>query len=423
MTARRAASAPLSRDFGKLWTAAAFSNLADGIGRLAVPLIATTLTRDPVVIAVIGALAFVPWLVFGMPAGMIVDRFDRRWVMAIANALRGGVALILAVLTVTDSLTIWVLFGATLAFGIGETLFDNATNAIVPSLVPRRSLDRANGFMQAAQVTIDSFVATPIGGILFGVSLALPLWVGSAGYVIPVVLAVLLPLAAARPLRDPADPAVQRERLAPAREALDYLWHHRYLRAMVVFTSVIGCAFAFAQAPTILYFMDELGVVPAAVGVVTAGIGVGALAGSLVAARLVARFGRGAVMFGANLVAALALVCVSVAPELVTGILAYALMALAVSVWNVPWGALRQAIVPQHLFGRVLGIIRTVTWGLFPFATMLGGVVARVDLRLPYLIAGIVTAVAALACTRLLLSATRALDVQEDAAEDPAVVR
>lgn len=79
----------LGRDFGKLWTAAAFSNLADGVGRTAVPLIATTLTRDPLLISVIGALAFVPWLVFGLPAGMIVDRFDRRLVMAIANTIRG----------------------------------------------------------------------------------------------------------------------------------------------------------------------------------------------------------------------------------------------------------------------------------------------------------------------------------------------
>lgn len=99
----------LPRDFGKLWTAAAFSNLADGVGRTAVPLIATTLTRDPLAIAAIGALAFLPWLVFGVPAGMIVDRLDRRWVMAIANALRGATAVVLAVLTVTGTLTIWLL--------------------------------------------------------------------------------------------------------------------------------------------------------------------------------------------------------------------------------------------------------------------------------------------------------------------------
>lgn len=438
---------PLGRDFGKLWTAAAFSNLADGLGRVAVPLIATTLTRDPLAIAAIGALAFVPWLLFGLPAGMIVDRYDRRIIMALANTLRGLAAVGLAVLTVTERLDIWWLFAATLVFGLGETLFDNATSAIVPSVVPRRSLDRANGFLQAAQITIDNFIATPIGGVLFAVSLALPLWVGAAGYLIPIALAVLLPLSAARPLRDapaaqrqtapePAAAVVAGEPLAAsesasemaseaaaaadapatsitAREAASYLWKHRFLRSMVVFTSVVGCAFSFAQAPTILYFLDELSVAPAAIGVVTAGIGLGALVGSLIASSLVTRFGRGRVMLAANAVAAISLVGVWAAPELISGIVAYALMACAVSVWNVPWGALRQAIVPGHLFGRVLGIIRTFTWGLFPFATLLGGLVARADLRLPYLIAGGMTMAATLIGARLLLSASK-----HDAPED-----
>jgi MFS family permease len=421
---------PLGRDFGKLWTAAAFSNLADGVGRLAVPLIATTLTRDPLLIAAIGALAFLPWLIFGLPAGMIVDRYDRRWVMAWANTLRGAVALGLAVLTVTGQITIWWLLVATVVFGIGETLFDNATNAIVPAIVERPALDRANGFLQAAQVTIDSFIAAPIGGLLFAASLALPLWVGAGGYLVPIVLAILLPLSAARPLRDdralpaaePAvaagDPLAAAELAQPAvdekanasvsaGEAVSYLWHHRFLRSMVVFTSIVGSAFAFAQAPTILYFLDEQRVAPAAIGLTTAGIGIGALAGSLVASMLVQRFGRGPVLLGANIAAALSLVAVWAAPEAITATLAYAFMACAVSIWNVPWGALRQSIVPGHLFGRVLGIIRTVTWGLFPFATLLGGLVARVDLRLPFLIAGAVTLIAALGACRLLLEASR----------------
>ncbi len=419
---------PLGPDFGRLWTAAAFSNLADGIGRTAVPLIAATLTRDPLAIAAIGALAFLPWLVFGLPAGMLVDRFDRRLLMAIANTLRAGVALLLAALTVLDSLTIWWLFAAVVVFGIGETLFDNATNAIVPALVERRSLDRANGRLQAAQVTVDNFIATPIGGVLFAVSLALPLWVGAAGYLIPIGLAVLLPLAAARPLRDrtmdaasaptaagavtePAgnidEPAPAAPARASAREAAAYLWRHRFLRSMVVFTVVVGSAFAFAQAPTILYFLDELEVVPAAIGVVTAGIGLGALVGSIIASKLVERFGRGAVMLGANIVAAAGLVGVWAAPGIVTGIVAYAVLAAAVSCWNVPWGALRQAIVPNELFGRVLGIMRTVTWGLFPFATMIGGLVARIDLRLPFVIAGGITLAAALVAAPLLLEASR----------------
>jgi MFS family permease len=433
--AQRTGKSPLGRNFGKLWTAAAFSNLADGIGRTAVPLIATTLTRDPLAISVIGALAFLPWLIFGLPAGMIVDRFDRRIVMAIANTIRAAVALWLAVLTVTGQLSLWVLFAGVLIFGLGETLFDNATNAVIPAVVKRRQLDRANGWMQAAQVTIDSFIATPIAGVLFAVSLALPLWIGAAAYVVPVALAIMLPLAAARPLLDKRSvpdagaPDVEAGTPVPepvatplarsnvsAREAIAYLWHARYLRTMVVFTSIVGSALSFAQAALILFFLDELDVAPAAIGFVTAGIGVGALLGSIMASGFVRRFGRGPVMLAANFVAALGLLLTGLAPEVFSAVAAFGLGAFAISVWNVPWGALRQQIVPPHLFGRVLGIIRMFTWGLFPIATILGGWVARYDLRLPLFIGAAVIFVTAIAGIRLLLVGTKQAGAEVEAA-------
>lgn len=416
----------LGRDFGKLWTAAAFSNLADGLGRTAVPLAATTLTRDPLLISVIAALAFVPWLVFGLPAGMIVDRFDRRVIMSLANTIRGAVAVWLALLASTGTLTLWALFVGTLIFGLGETLFDNATNAVIPGVVGRDQLDRANGWMQAAQITIDNFVATPIAGVLFAVSLGLPLWAGSAGYLIPIVLALLLPLSAARPLRRNAEDiamttagdvaaGVVAEPLTAGdptphvgtREAVLYLWRHRYLRAMVVFTSLIGSLLSFAQAVIILFFLETMGVNVAAIGFITAGIGVGALAGSLVSPQLVARFGRGRVMLGAVLMTGIMLLLTGLAPEVWTAVLTFSLSAGAVAVWNVPWGSLRQQIVPPEIFGRVLGVIRTATWGLFPVATLIGGWVGRSDLRLPFWLGGAVVVVASLFAARLLVDGTR----------------
>lgn len=417
---------PLGRDFAGLWTAAAFSNLADGIGRTAVPLVAVTLTQDPLAISVLGALAFVPWLVFGLPAGMIVDRVDRRLVMAAANVIRGGVAVWLAVLGVTGQMSLWALFAATLVFGLGETLFDNATNAVIPGVVGRDQLDRANGWMQAAQITIDSFIATPIAGVLFAVSLALPLWLGAGGYLVPVVLALLLPVSAAHALRRADAPApdaapgdvtagVVAEPVAvpapPVRvrtsEALRYLAHHRYLRAMVVFTALIGSSLSFAQAVILLYFLETLEVPVAAVGFVTAGIGVGALAGALLAPRLVERWGRGIVMFWAILTGGVTLLLTGLAPDVWLAVAGFAASAGAVSVWNVPWGSLRQQIVPPEIFGRVLGVIRTLTWGLFPIATLLGGWLGRVDLRLPFLVGGGVATLAALVAIPLLIGGTR----------------
>jgi MFS family permease len=416
----RAARTPLGADFGRLWTAAAFSNLADGLGRIAVPLVATMLTRDPLVIAVLGALAFVPWFVFGIPAGMIVDRFDRRLVMAVANVVRGVAALGLAVCAMLGVLDIPLLVVGTLLFGLGETLFDNATNAVIPAVVTTTQLDRANGWIQGAQITIDNFLAAPLGGVLFAISLSSPLWAGGVGYLVPIVLVLLLPAVAARPRPEalpareetdpiplPDAPVVSPASVVPAREALVYLWRHRYLRSMVLFTSVVGSALSFAQATMIVYFLDTQQVPAAAIGFVTAGIGAGALVGSLVAARLVERLGRGVLMLAANIICVVGVVLTGLAPNAVTAIAAYAVFAFAVAIWNVPWGALRQQIVPAHMFGRVLGVIRMLTWGLFPVATVLGGFVSRIDLRLPFLIAGGVILGATIVGARLLVRGTR----------------
>ncbi len=296
-------------------------------------------------IAVIGALAFLPWLVFGLPAGMLVDRFDRRIIMAAANGIRCSVALWLAILTATGQISLWALFLGTLVFGLGETLFDNATNAVIPGVVARRQLDRANGRMQAAQVTIDSFIATPIAGVLFAVALALPLWIGAVGYVVPVALALLLPLSAARPLRDRrtvpdrdapdievsgptpepiAVPPASTE--VPAREAIAYLWSNHYLRAMVLFTSLVGSAFSFAQAATILYFLDEQTWRPPRSASSRRASAPARWSGRWSPRRSSHRFGRGWVMFSANFVAALAMLLTGLAPNAVMAVLAYGLV-------------------------------------------------------------------------------------------------
>jgi len=387
--------------FNRLWGAAVTSNLADGIARLAIPLAAVALTKDPVTIALFTALAYVPWLLFGVPAGMIVDHFDRRRVMAVANGARflaaAGVALFIA----TDNISVLVLAIATAVFGVGETLYDNATSAIIPSVVRKEGLDKANGLIQAAQVGVDMFVATPISGVLYSLAVILPMVVGGAGYLVAAALVLTLPLSAAHARHESGEKVAP----VPLKEAVAFVWHHRYLRALVLFTTVIGTAFALAQAVTALLFLDRFAVTPALFGLVTAGIGVGGVAGSLLAGRMVRWLGRGKTMLWATVLGGLGLCGVGWAPNAWIATVTYGLGAAGVSMWNVPWGSLRQVIIPGHMLGRALGAIRTFAWSLMPIATMAGGLIAKADLQLPYIVGGAVSVVVALAGAPLLLRA------------------
>ncbi|MGV8883756.1 MAG: MFS transporter [Rhodoglobus sp.] len=396
----------LGANFGRLWTASIASNLADGLGRTAVPLIATTLTTDPLLIAGVAAIAYVPWLFFGLLSGVVVDRVDRRHAMAVANSVRVLAAAGIALAIATGSLTIWLLYAGIVVFGLGETVYDNATTAIIPTLVGKRELEKANSRMQAADLVVQSFIATPIAGLLLAVSIIIPILSTAAGFLVAAVLALTLPLAAGR-APEPDEPLAKTTVRADAKEAAVFLFRHRFLRGMVITTSLIGGLLAFAQATSVLFFLDTMSVPLAAIGFATAGIGIGALAGALAASSLVARFGRSRVMLVSVIVSGLGIGGTGLAPNIWVALVFYAIGAGGVAVWNVPWGALRQDIVPGRLLGRFTGLTRTFVWGLFPVAGVLGGLVARIDLRLPFIVGGALMVLVALCAVRLLLAVDR----------------
>ena len=194
-----------------------------------------------------------------------------------------------------------------------------------------------------------------------------------------------------------------------------FLLGHRFLRNLIGATAVVGLMLALAQATSILFFLDTLEVPLFAIGFVTAGIGLGAMAGSLLASPLVERFGRGKVMFGGTLVCGIAIGLTGLAPTIWVAVPFYAVSAAGVAAWNVSYGSLRQELIPGPLLGRTIGIIRTITWGLMPIAAVAGGFLSRIDLRLPFYVGGIVTVVVVLLAARLLLSASDQRPVDDDA--------
>ena len=190
---------------------------------------------------------------------------------------------------------------------------------------------------------------------------------------------------------------------ADFREAFTYLWGNHLLRKFVLFSCIVGSLLAFAQSTMVLLFLDTLEVPVVLIGFVTAAIGLGGLVGALTASALVARFGRGRVMFAATLIGTAGLVATGLAPNVWVACVAYAVSAAGISTWNVPWGALRQDIVPGRLLGRVTGLNRSIVWGSFVVAGLIGGLVSRIDLRLPYIIGGALAVLVTLVAARMLL--------------------
>ena len=125
-------AAPLGAPFWRLFTSSALSNLSDGVGTAALPLLAVSLTRDPVAISALTALAFLPWLLLAIPAGALVDRIDRRRAMALANGSRAVVLLGVIAALAVGALTMPWLYLAAVLLGTAETVYDSAARAMLP---------------------------------------------------------------------------------------------------------------------------------------------------------------------------------------------------------------------------------------------------------------------------------------------------
>ncbi|MCZ9340345.1 MFS transporter, partial [Streptomyces sp. TRM76130] len=165
--------ASLGRPFLWLWNACAGSNLADGIYQVALPVTAVHLGGGAGGVALVAAMSRVPWLIFALLSGILVDRYDERLLMCIVNSVRTVVLGTVAVLFGLGHGSVPLLAAAAFLLGVAETVFDTAFHTTTPDLVPPAQLERANSRLQAAEITTNQMAGPPLGGLLLGLTAAL----------------------------------------------------------------------------------------------------------------------------------------------------------------------------------------------------------------------------------------------------------
>ena len=393
---------PLGANFWRLLIASAVSNLGDGIVRTAIPLLAITLTRDPVLVGALTALSFLPWLLFAIPAGALVDRMDRRRAMSIANLVRAAVVGALVLAIATDQVSLVLLYLVTFVLGMAETVYDSAARAMLPQVVRRDQLDRGNGPLASAEVVTQAFLAAPIGSFLFAWLIITP-FVGSAAAYLVAALLILSITGNLRPLREEATESAPTTIRAEIGEGLRWLRGHELLRGLAVIVGLTAATETMASSLLVLYVVDTLGVPASAFGVFLVSAGIGGMLGGLGAPRTAAKLGRVATIVLSAALTSAATLGMGLTSNVWAGAVLFGLVALSISVFNVLVISLRQALIPERLFGRVQGAYRTVIWGGIPIGALLGGVLAGLtSVPATFVISGIAQLVLAVLCWRLL---------------------
>ncbi|MBA2387457.1 MAG: MFS transporter [Acidimicrobiia bacterium] len=400
----------LGTSYRKLFTASSISNLGDGVGQLAYPWLASAVTRNPILIALVAVAQRLPWLVFTLPAGVITDRLDRRRIMVAANGgravLTGGVALAvlwrggalpgpdeLDMVGETELVLYLCVVVATLLLGVGEVLYDNSAQTIMPALVATDDLEKANGRLWAAESVTNQFLGPPLGSLLLAIGFAVPFFVDAGTFA---VSAALIFAISATPPR--SEPAPRRPWRVELREGFGWLWHHDLLRPMAIVLGGLNGLGAVSAAVLVLFSQEVLGTSATEFAVLSTAGAVGGVLGGWTASWVSKRIGSGPSLWvtmlgGAGTSAVIGAVSLWPIVWLMFGFYAFSAV-----LWNVITVSLRQSIIPDRLLGRVNSVYRFFAWGAIPIGAMVGGLVVAVTdafagreiaLRTPWFVAAL----------------------------------
>ncbi|OLT39050.1 MFS transporter [Saccharomonospora sp. CUA-673] len=355
----------------------AAANLGDGIAKVAFPLLAATVTRDPVLIAGLSAAQFLPWLLLAVLAGAMLDRIDRRKAIVVANAARAAAIGGMAVLVALGEASIWMVYVGAVVVGVAEVVADSAANVLVPSVVDKSGLSGASSKLQATEIIGQTFAGGPLGSLTFAVFAAFPFLLTSASFTIAAALMIAL-AGSFRPERPPADERPAAALRRDLGDGMRWLTREPTMWRLVIAAGGLALTSELAQAQLVLYALEDLSLTEAAFGVFGLAGGVGGLAGAAVASRLVERFRARYVLAGGMATSGLGFIAMGLTDNPVLGAVLFGLFAAAMVVANVLLATVRYRLVPEELLGRVLGVWRTVVWGMLPVGALLGGLLTTV---------------------------------------------
>jgi len=362
-----------SGGLGRLLASTGISVAGQGMVIAAVPLLAASLTRNPLWVSVVAASTYAAWLVVGLPAGALVDRWPRRLTMVVADLVRAALLVVLAVLVTLDRMSIGALVGLVFAIGVAGCFFDPAGQAAIPNVVGRDAVDlaKANGRLWTLDILGRSLVGPPLGAALFAVAVALPFGVNAATFIVSALFLVGLRLPRSG-LREAPHESVGRALM----EGVKYLATHAELRALTFGMAAYNLGYNTAFATLVLFAQERLGLTERGFGILLGTLAVGGILGGWVSPRVARRLRPRMVYAVALLLQALGWLIVTLSPRPATAGLALAGIGLASTVVSVVGGTARQSWSPDALLGRVSATSRVIGIGAAAVGSLLGGGIA-----------------------------------------------
>ena len=346
------------------------SQVGDGIALAAGPLLIASQTHDPFLVAMGALVQRLPWLLFGLYAGVVADRLNRVAVVIAVNLMRVVVLGVLVATLATGVVNIGVVLVALFLFGTAEVFADTTSSTLLPMVVNKRDLGVANARMMTGFVTVNQMLGPPLGAALF-----------AAGTVWPFItqaLCVLLGALLISRMRVPAVPApTEKKRVRhDILEGLRWTWHNRAIRTLTLTIVTFNITFGAAWSVLVLYAIKTLDMGEVGFGLLTTAGAVGGLLGIGVYDWLERRFTLGNIMRVGLIVETFTHLALALNRSGVGAMVIMFVFGAHAFVWGTTSRTVRMRAVPMEFQGRVGSVYLVGVFGSMVVGSALGGVIA-----------------------------------------------
>jgi MFS family permease len=364
--------ARLGRPFRWLLASSWTTNFGDGLALAAGPLLVASLTDDPFLISMAALLGWAPPLVFGLFAGVLSDRLNRRTLVIVADGSRAVILAGLIATMATGTITVGVALVAVGLLGTAEVFADNATQTLTPMLVRRTDLAVANARLQTGYITMNQLAGPSIGAALFAAGRSWPFLTQA----VLVAAGVLLIARVRLPPRDVPQSGGVSGVVRDVVEGVRWTAHHAAVRTLVLTILIFNFTFGAAWSVLVLYTDRQLGLGEVGYGVMTTVSAAGGLLGTALYGSITRRISLGNVMRIGLILETLSHLGLALTRSPVVAGVIFFLFGAHAFIWGTTSITIRQRAVPTHLQGRVGSVNAICVYGGLVVGSVIGGTLA-----------------------------------------------
>jgi MFS family permease len=364
--------ARLGTSFRWLVSSSWVSNLGDGVGLAAFPLLVASETQDPVLVSLAALLQRLPWLLFGLYAGVVADRVDRRKLAVAVDLARAVVLGVLAVAVFGGSVDIWVVLGAGFLAGTAEVFADTTTVTLLPMVVERRDIGVGNARIMAGLVTMNQLVGPALGAALFAAGRGWPVLTQAVCVGLGAVLVSRMRL----PAR--TGPVQRSHVVRDVVEAARWTWHHPPVRTLTLAIVTFNVTFGAAWSVLVLWSAQRLGLGPVGFGLLSTVSALGGVVGTFGYDWLERHVGLARLMRIGLVIETFTHLGLALATQPWLAMAIMFVFGAHAFVWGTTSQTIRMRAVPLELQGRVGSLYAVGVFGGIVVGQAVGGVVARV---------------------------------------------